>query len=231
MLYYLKNTSSVIDLFGYHIDFKSKKCVIVMEWCSGGDLFDYIQKYINLTEITVKIIIKNIISALLECHKLGICHSDLKLDNIMLSIPDDINSIKLIDFGSSKFIYENDKEIIYKFISTSPNYTPPEVIHKFHSKLSCDFLQEYEITGTRLFKIDVWQIGVITYSLLHGKFPFEAYKSRYKHASIFKKIESCKYPDFKCGALCKDFIKKTMCFNPSSRISMIDAYNHEWLAT
>jgi serine/threonine protein kinase len=246
MLHSLSNENEIIKLFGYHIDPIKKKCIIVIEWCNGGDLFSFVENYAlssNILPVSIshiKFIVKWLINAILKCHNLNIIYSDLKLDNIMLANQNDINTLKLIDFGAAKYVYDNGKDIIYKFLSTSIHYTPPEVIHKFHMALTCDFLKNYELKGKNLFKIDIWQIGIITYVLVNNYFPFDSNKNNIeKDYHIFKQIEACpKLRFFKnkdingnilCDDNCKDFINKLLAYNPLNRMSLIDALKHPWL--
>jgi serine/threonine protein kinase len=159
----------------------------------------------------------------------------------MLGIHNDISTLRLIDFGASKFIQDDGRDIIYKFLSTSIHYTPPEVIHYFHMKLNCKFLDNYRLYGFNLFKIDIWQIGIITYTLLHGYFPFDSScpNKIERNRKIFQRIETCKSPVFTkkidkngkkiCDDSCIDFINKLIAFDPQKRINLVDALNHPWL--
>jgi len=61
-----------------------KHFLIVMEICSGGDLLNYVWKRRKLTEDFAKYFFKQLIDALIYCHKKGIVHRDIKLDNILL---------------------------------------------------------------------------------------------------------------------------------------------------
>lgn len=252
ILHYLNNEPEFIRLFGYHIDLAKKKCIIVLEWCAGGDLFTYVEKThirppprgiitIPTALNHIKQIIRWLITAILKCHMRDICYSDLKLDNIMFLQPSDITSLKLIDFGASRFIHDHGKSIAYKFISTSIHYTPPEVVHKYYMPLTHDFLKSYQLIGDNLYKIDIWQIGIIAYTLLNGRFPFDSNLSEKKerYDSIFKQI--CTYRELTftknkdingkplCDAICRDFISKLLKFNPTHRISLQEALNHPWL--
>lgn len=252
MLYYLRNEPEVINLLGYHIDPAKELCILVLEWCEGGDLFKYIEKNyfkptigrtksIGISVNDIKYIIRWLIIAISKCHKQDICHSDLKLDNIMLAKVNDLTSLRLIDFGASKFTHDHGVDIIYRFLSTSVYYTPPEVIHNFHIKLNCKFLENYKLHGSNLFKIDIWQIGIIMYSLLHGQFPFNSdlQNKEARNYQIFKQIESCPPLKFTrkkdingaalCNANCIDLLNKLIAFNPMDRISLDDALCHPWL--
>lgn len=246
MLDSMKDTGDVVRQYGYHIDLLSNKCMIVLEWCAGGDLFAYVQRHyiekkITITKANIKGIIKWLIQAVIKCHNRGICHSDLKLDNIMFINVDDIESLRIIDFGASKYTNDHGRDIIYNYICTSPHYTPPEVINKFHQKLNCKFLQNYKLSGDNLFKIDEWQIGVITYILLTARYPFDSPNENIhiRNKKIFNKIEECRPPKFiklldanneelaTDDAI--DFVNGLMAFNPMERIGLDAALKHKWL--
>lgn len=61
-----------------------KHFLIVMEICAGGDLLNYVWKRWKLTEDYAKYFFKQLIEGLIYCHKKGIVHWDIKLDNILL---------------------------------------------------------------------------------------------------------------------------------------------------
>jgi serine/threonine protein kinase len=78
---------------------------IVLENCSGGDLFTYLDKRdFKITEDKARAIAHEIAAALFYLHKYGIAHRDLKLENILMDNPSDEAEAKLVDFGLSKMI-------------------------------------------------------------------------------------------------------------------------------
>jgi serine/threonine protein kinase len=87
-------------------------------------------------------------------HSIGILHRDLKLENIMMSGSDSLSVPKIVDFGLSTVLLENDT-INGDFLGTI-GYCPPEMITR----------QSYN------FKADVWSLGIILYRLLSGTAPF-----------------------------------------------------------
>ena len=258
MLYCLKDEPEIIYQFGYHIDVSNKRCIIALELCKGGDLFNYVEtnfKYsskeikVTYSKCDVKNIVRWLVQCINKCHKKNICHMDLKLDNIMLYTenrdnPFDTSILRLIDFGGAKLIKDDGKNIKYSYICTSPHYASPEVINAFQIPIKWKSLRNYELTGENLCKIDVWHIGVIAYILLYGRYPFDYTNANQspkinKNIEIFKEIRKCKYPEFtkisdvNGDLLCDedgiDFIKKSMCFDPSERATISDLINHSWL--
>jgi tRNA A-37 threonylcarbamoyl transferase component Bud32 len=252
ILHYLHREPEFVRLFGYHIEPFKKKCMLVLEWCAGGDLFNYIEKSyprlysreiitVPISLMHIKHIVRWLITAILKCHMNDICYSDLKLDNIMFRLNGDVSTLKLIDFGASRFIHDHGKDIVYKFISTSVHYTPPEVVNKYYMRLNYEFLNDYQLIGENLYKIDVWQIGIITYVLLNGRFPFDSNlkNKKERHDCIFQQIGSHKELTFSknkdingkplCDSTARDFVRKLVNYNPTLRISLQEALHHPWL--
>lgn len=88
--------SNIVNLFE---TFESQRhFLIVMELCSGGDLLNYVRKRRKLTEDYAKYFFKQLVEALIYCHKKQVVHRDIKLDNILL---DHYGRLKLCDFGVS----------------------------------------------------------------------------------------------------------------------------------
>lgn len=115
--------------------------------------------------------LKKLLSALVYCHKIGVIHRDIKLQNIMLSKEGDLNSLKLIDFGLSAQTHYN-KAKMSQAMGTAM-YLAPEVI-----------FGEYDE------KVDLWSLGVLIYYMLNGVPPFpgrdprEVYENIMQAASI-----------------------------------------------
>ena len=141
---------NIIKLFDCYQD--KSYFYMVEEYCSGGDLFDYIQKEKFFTEKKAGIIFNQILSAVNHLHKKKIVHRDLKPENIVLmeSKNKDI-FIKLIDFGTSITI--KGKNLTQELGTIY--YIAPEV-----------FMNNYNE------KADIWSCGIILYTMLCGHPPF-----------------------------------------------------------
>ena len=85
-----------------------KYILIIMENIPGGDLLNFVKKRTKLPEKTAKFIFKQLILALKYMHNHNIIHRDIKLDNILIDLN---NNIKLCDFGVSKLISNKKKKI------------------------------------------------------------------------------------------------------------------------
>ena len=107
----------------------------------------------RLTELEVQCYVNQIVSALKNVHGQRIIHRDLKLGNLFLS---EKMEIKVGDFGlATKLEYEGEKK---RTICGTPNYIAPEIL---------------EGKTGHSYEVDVWSLGVIIYTLLIGKPPFE----------------------------------------------------------
>ena len=125
---------------------------IVMEYICAGDLLSYIRKRSKLTEQIAKFIFKQIILSLQFIHSHNIVHRDIKLDNILIDLN---NNIKICDFGVSKRIINNDK--MFEQCGT-PAYIAPEILKN---------------KGYEGFSVDIWSCGVVLYAMLSGTVPFK----------------------------------------------------------
>ena len=136
---------------------------VIMEYVSGGELFDYIVSRGRLPADEARRFFHQIVSAVEYCHYHHIVHRDLKPENLLL---DSDNNIKLADFGLSNVVHDGH------FLRTScgsPNYAAPEVI------------------SGNLYagpEVDVWSCGVILYAVLCGTLPFDDASI----PNLFKKI-------------------------------------------
>lgn len=137
-------------------------CVyLVMEYCNGGDLAEYLHSKGCLSEDTIRVLLQQLAGAMSVLRSKGIIHRDLKPQNILLSYstgrksnPNNI-CIKLADFGFARYLQGNTMAAT---LCGSPMYMAPEVImsHNYDAKA------------------DLWSVGTIIYQCLTGKAPFQA---------------------------------------------------------
>ncbi|XP_036776575.2 serine/threonine-protein kinase ULK2 isoform X2 [Manis pentadactyla] len=134
---------------------------LVMEYCNGGDLADYLQAKGTLSEDTIRVFLHQIAAAMRTLHSKGIIHRDLKPQNILLSYASRRKlsvsgiRIKIADFGFARYLHSN---MMAATLCGSPMYMAPEVIMSQH----------YDA------KADLWSIGTVIYQCLVGKPPFQA---------------------------------------------------------
>ena len=176
----------------------------VMEYCDGGELFNFIVKNKYLSEEKSAFFYYQLINGLEYIHSLGIVHRDLKPENLLLTHEE---ILKIIDFGLSNYFKENQLELL-ETPCGSPCYASPEM------------LSGNNYDG---FKIDIWSSGVILFAMLCGYLPFD-HKDNNK---LFLKILQCKikYPkDLSDEAT--DLLKKILVPDPKKRITIAEIKKH-----
>ena len=197
---------------------------IIMENCSGGDLFQNIIAKLSrgepFTEKEVVPIFKQIMSAISFCHSQGICHKDLKPENILFLNNKPDSPIKIIDFGLSKIFGEIrplmrgnkiEKNTIGSRLGTA-YYSSPEVLQ-----------------GNYDNKCDIWSCGVILYIMLCGYPPFDGENEQ----DIFKAISRKKFffPEDEWKSIsddAKDLIKHMIC-DADKRYNADNVLAHQWV--
>ena len=193
----------------YEIFENEKYYYIIMDYCKGGELFDYIVKKGRLNEEETSFFFYQIINGLEYIHSKNIVHRDLKPENLLLT---DKNKLKIIDFGLSNYFNLN-KENKTKLLKTpcgSPCYAAPEMVsgNKYNG-----------------FKTDIWAIGIVLYAMIVGYLPFEDSDNDI----LFQKILDCdiEFPEF-LNELSIDIIKKILNSNCDERYSISDIKRHQF---
>ena len=185
---------------------------IIMEHCSGGDLFSFIQKRnYMLKEEKVVVIMYKLCKAVYYVHSYGIAHRDIKPENVLLTEESEDADIRLLDFGLSKIVGPNQK-------CTEPygtlTYCAPEII----------------LDKPYLKTVDSWSLGVMTYLMLSGSLPFSG-KDEHEIAKnvVYSKVDFEKRPIWKeISDEAKDFITKLLEKDLKKRIEMKAALEHPW---
>jgi len=148
------NNPHVVKLYETFAD--DKNIYLVMELCSGGELFDRIEKAGHLTEALTAIVMSQMLSIIHYLHGNCICHRDIKCENFLLTSQDPIednNLLRIIDFGAA---VQFDKGRVMKTKTGTLYYVAPEVLSGAQYDRMCD----------------LWSCGVIMYIMLCGTFPF-----------------------------------------------------------
>ena len=176
---------------------------IITEYCSGGELFDYIVSKRRLPEVEACRIFQQLINGLEYLHKQKICHRDLKPENLLF---DAKKNLKIADFGLSN-------EYINGKLGTpcgSPCYAAPEMV-----------------TGQKYMgdTVDIWSSGIVLYSMVCGYLPFEDDDQTVLFHKIAKGLFTLPgYLSYKC----KDLIKNILITNPNKRYGFEDIKRHPW---
>ncbi|KAJ6250240.1 serine/threonine-protein kinase gin4-related [Anaeramoeba flamelloides] len=191
----------------YDVYETSKYLYLIMEYVSGGELFDLLVSKGSLSHQKTLRIFQQIIYGLSYLHERLICHRDLKPENLLL---DSNHCIKIVDFGMAQIMKNNS---LLKTSCGSPHYASPEVISGL----------EYD--GK---KADVWCCGIILFALLSGRLPFDSKnikrlllkikKGEYRMSSKFTNLE-------------KNLIKKMLIVDPKKRISIDEIKKHPWFTS
>ncbi|KAF7495074.1 Maternal embryonic leucine zipper kinase [Sarcoptes scabiei] len=184
---------------------------LVLEYCSGGELFDYLVSKSRLTENESRRIIRALILVLAYIHSKGFAHRDIKPENILL---DENLNIKLIDFGLCACSNMSPSGNL-DGLSTccgSPAYVAPELLagSKYSGPVA-----------------DVWSTGILLYALTCGRLPF----NNPNLALLYKAIKEGKFelPKYLSNSV-KDLITRMLCVDPKRRITLKEIVQHRWMS-
>ncbi|TRZ14803.1 hypothetical protein HGM15179_012298 [Zosterops borbonicus] len=191
----------------YHVIETPKKIFMVLEYCPGGELFDYIISKDHLSEEEARVFFRQIVSAIAYVHSQGYAHRDLKPENLLI---DEEHNLKLIDFG----LCAKPKGGLDYHLNTccgSPAYAAPELI------------QGKAYIGS---EADIWSMGVLLYALLCGFLPFDDDNVM----AVYRKITRGKYstPSWlsRSSTLLLDQMLQV---DPKKRITVKHLLSHPWL--
>ncbi|KAJ8567227.1 hypothetical protein K7X08_019435 [Anisodus acutangulus] len=185
---------------------------IVMEYASGGELFERISNAGRFNEDEARFFFQQLISGVSYCHSMQVCHRDLKMENTLLD-GSPAPRLKICDFGYSKssLLHSQPKSTV-----GTPAYIAPEVLLR----------QEYD------GKIaDVWSCGVTLYVMIVGAYPFEDPDEPKDFRKTINRILSVQYsiPDnIQISEECRHLISRIFVGDPAQRITMPEIRNHVW---
>ncbi|KAG0260856.1 hypothetical protein BG011_001566 [Mortierella polycephala] len=188
----------------YDVYETEKELFLVMEYVSGGELFEYLVNKGRLDEAEALRFFQQIIVGLAFCHKRKICHRDLKPENLLL---DDRMNVKIADFGMASL---QKTGRLLETSCGSPHYASPEVVTGL----------KYDGSSS-----DIWSCGIILYALLTGHLPFDDENIR----QLLGKVKAGKFympTDISMGA--RDLISRMLTVNPKRRITMQGVMTHPW---
>lgn len=208
ILEHLTGQPNIVEFKGAYED--RQNLHLIMELCTGGELFDRIIAKGSYSEREAAKIFRQIVNVVHVCHFMGVMHRDLKPENFLLVSKDEHAPLKAIDFGLSVFIEQGK---VYRDIVGSAYYVAPEVLHRSYGK-----------------EIDVWSAGVILYILLGGVPPFWAETEKGIFDAIIEgklDLESAPWPSISDAA--KDLIKKMLTKDTKKRITAAEVLEHPWM--
>ncbi|THF99778.1 hypothetical protein TEA_005415 [Camellia sinensis var. sinensis] len=191
----------------YEVMASKTKIYIVLEFVTGGELFDKIASKGRLKEDDARKYFQHLINAVDYCHSRGVFHRDLKPENLLL---DAKGVLKVSDFGLSALAQQVQEDGLLHTTCGTPNYVAPEVIKN---------------KGYDGAKADLWSCGVILYLILAGYLPFDDSNLMALYKKIFKAEFTCP-PWFSTSA--KKLIKRILDPDPVTRISTAEVIENEW---
>ena len=212
----------IIKLYEFYTD--DDYYYLINEFCSEGDLSEKLITSKYFEENVVKLLMYQILIAVLYLHSKKIIHGDLKLENVLIDSIQTHNrsssnsktlhscsfDIKLIDFGCSR-IFTHYKRQFEDTIGTTI-YCAPEVLKNNYDE-----------------KCDVWSCGVIMFILLSGELPFYGNTEHETTTNILNgkfTFDSKRFT--KVSDAAKDLISKCLTYNKAKRISIKEALQHEF---
>jgi MAP/microtubule affinity-regulating kinase len=178
---------------------------LVMEYCSGGELYDYLVVHGKMKERDARSKFRQILSAVSYCHKKQIIHRDLKAENLLLD--KDLN-IKIADFGFSNVF---DPESKLDTFCGSPPYAAPELF------------QGRRYVGP---EVDIWSLGVILYVLCTGCLPFDGKNLQEMRESVCR--GKYRIP-FYLSDTCERLLRKFLVRDPLRRHGLEIVIDDTWL--
>ncbi|KJE93901.1 CAMK/CAMKL/AMPK protein kinase [Capsaspora owczarzaki ATCC 30864] len=188
----------------YEVIDKGPDIHLVIQYCSGGELFDYIVAHQRVKEREAVKLFRQIVSALEYCHKRNVIHRDLKTENLLL---DGHKNIKIIDFGFTNTFNFNS---LLETYCGSPAYAAPEMISA----------QKY--TGP---EADVWSLGVTLFAIICGYLPFDDDDSMRMYALIREGVYYV--PDY-VSPEARDLIANLLKVRPQDRLTIPQIKKHHW---
>jgi len=162
------------------------------------DLFDIILERGKLEETFCRNLFRQVVEAVIMCHRRGVLHRDIKDENIVINMK--TLEAKLIDFGSGCFLHDN----FYLSFEGTPVYAPPEWL---------------ETKRYRAEDITVWELGILLFDMVCGNVPFLE-----ERQIIEGKLEWVT----DVSRELQDLIESCLKHDPRERIALTDILKHPW---
>jgi polo-like kinase 1 len=185
----------------------SENVYLLIEICHNQTLNELLKRRKKLTELEVQCYSNQIIKALKYLHSHRVIHRDLKLGNLFIS---EKMEIKVGDFGlATKLEFDGERK---RTVCGTPNYIAPEIL---------------EGKTGHSYEVDVWSLGVIMYTLIIGKPPFETNNVK----ETYKRIKMGNY-SFPENAVisepAKDLIQSILVLDPHKRPKLDEILKHDF---
>ncbi|KAJ6629189.1 kinase-like domain-containing protein [Mycena sp. CBHHK59/15] len=183
---------------------------MTLELCPSGSLMDLLRRRKRFTEPEARFFMIQLIGACHYMHGQSVIHRDLKLGNLFL---DGHMNIKVGDFGLAALIESPGER--KKTICGTPNYIAPEVL--------------FDTASGHSFEVDTWSIGVILYTLVVGRPPFQTKDVK----AIYQRIRDNDYtfpspPPASPSVPSRNLIGDILTPDPQQRPTLLSIVGHEW---
>ena len=214
------NITRILELFE-----DKEYILIIMEYINGGNLFSFLKKRRKVSEKTAKFLFKQIILGIKYMHNQNIVHRDIKLENILIDLN---NNIKICDFGIGR-ILSSPEQLLYDQCGT-PMYIAPEILLSSKEK------------GYKPFPVDIWSCGIALYILLSGSLPFSFKNGKSVSIEESDKNENNNSEELQFSIInsepkhienisdeARDLLKGLLNKNPDKRLNCDEILSHIWL--
>uniref|UniRef100_A0A668A7Y5 MAP/microtubule affinity-regulating kinase 3 n=1 Tax=Myripristis murdjan TaxID=586833 RepID=A0A668A7Y5_9TELE len=197
------NHPNIVQLF--EVIETEKTLYLIMEYASGGEVFDYLVSHGRMKEKEARAKFRQIVSAVHYCHQKNIVHRDLKAENLLL---DADSNVKIADFGFSNEFTMGSKLDTF---CGSPPYAAPELF------------QGKKYDGP---EVDIWSLGVILYTLVSGSLPFDGQNLK----ELRERVLRGKYRvPFYMSTDCEGILRRFLVLNPAKRCTLEQIMTDKWM--
>uniref|UniRef100_L7M026 non-specific serine/threonine protein kinase n=1 Tax=Rhipicephalus pulchellus TaxID=72859 RepID=L7M026_RHIPC len=197
---------------------------IVLELLTGGELLDRIRGRTHFTESEARRIFRRLVSAVHHMHSRGVVHRDLKPENLLFTDNSDNATIKVVDFGFAGLKPQDNQ--LMKTPCFTLNYAAPEVLQQ--ARPGNNAANGYTES------CDLWSLGVILYTMLSGRAPFQTPSRNANSAALMQRIREGEFsfngPQWEpVSDQAKDVIRRLLTVEIQHRLTMSELRAHQWV--
>ncbi|KFM65578.1 Ribosomal protein S6 kinase alpha-5, partial [Stegodyphus mimosarum] len=212
---------NIVNLYEVYQD--DTHTYIVLELLKGGELLDRIRKKDKFTEKEANRIFRHLVSAVNSMHAHGVVHRDLKPENLLFVDSSENAIVKIVDFGFARLMPTDNQRMNSPCFTLQ--YAAPEVLK-----------QTFPTPGNNGYSeaCDLWSLGVILYTMLSGKTPFQTYSREASAAAIMQRIREGEFsftgPQWDVVSQeAKEVIQGLLTVDPHQRLTMPQLRLHPWV--